>query len=104
MAIQLRTLFCSAAAALLLGVPLGLAAADGIRPASAPAAPLYPRSTIATDPVWSDTATDCAGCTRYDEGYRWASSRRLTTTDDCFGDDWSHQRGCLAYVDAVRLR
>lgn len=100
---QLRTTLISGIGALLFGVPLGLAAADGIRPAPAIAAPIYPRSVRIADPVWSDATTGCAGCTRYDEGYHWASARRLSETDACFGDDWSHQRGCLAYVGAARL-
>ena len=98
----LRTALLSAACAAILGTTLGLATTGSIRSPAVAASPIYPRSTAIPDPAFGDTATECLGCSRYDDGYRWASAQSVTEPDACFGADWSYQRGCLAYVAAAR--
>jgi hypothetical protein len=100
---SLRLTVASGIGALLFGGLLGLATVDGVRERTVPDAPIYPRAAPIADPDYAAAAPDCAGCTTYDEGYRWASARALDDADACFGEDWSRQRGCLAYVEGGRL-
>ncbi|MFD1950990.1 hypothetical protein ACFSGX_09460 [Sphingomonas arantia] len=99
---HLRYVLLSSLGALLLGALLGLSTVNGLRERTLPTAPIYPRSSYVQDPVLAAETPDCAGCTTYDEGYRWASAHAVDTADACFADDWAYQRGCMAYIDGRR--
>jgi hypothetical protein len=103
MASYWRATFGAGLAALLIGGALGIGTVHGVQPRTAAAAPIYPRATLPVEPAYAEEATDCPDCTGFDAGYRWASARRIVETDACFGDDWSRQSGCLAYVRASQL-
>lgn len=103
MASAFRTAVFSGLAALAFGGLLGTATISGVQPRAAEAAPIYPRAAPLAEAPDRIADTGCPGCTRYDEGYRWASLNSVTETDACFGEDWSRQSGCLAYVRASRL-
>ncbi|HEX8446958.1 MAG TPA: hypothetical protein VF649_10130 [Sphingomonas sp.] len=101
---QVRATLLSGFAAAVFGGLLGLTTVDGLRRQSAfDQEPIYPRALYAVDPALAGGTGDCAGCSTFDEGYRWASARHVSDADACFGDDWSRQRGCLAYVQSSRL-
>ncbi|WP_076071402.1 hypothetical protein [Sphingomonas montana] len=96
-------MLASGAGALLFGTVLGLSTVGGLRDRPQPAGPIYPRASPPSDPIYTADAPDCDGCTNYDAGYRWASARGIATVDDCFGEDWARQRGCLAFVQGGRI-
>ena len=98
-----RTAIFSAVGAAAIGTALGLATTGSIRSPAEAAEPIYPRSAAIADPAFGDAGVECIGCSRYDDGYRWASAQAVTEADACFGEDWSYQRGCLAYVAATRV-
>lgn len=85
--------------AVLFGTTLGFATVDGVKPQQVQAEPIYPLGRNAgPDFELASASEDCGDCAHVESGYRWASYQGVTAADQCFGDDASFQRGCLAYL------
>lgn len=107
-------LIVTATVAIALGITGGSLTASGMVAKGYAGTPSYPvgGSAPAQDDVASGyssdyipagyddqaDAPDCADCSDFQAGYRWASGTQVTNAGDCITDSWTFQRGCLAWV------
>lgn len=47
---------------------------------------------------YAHIADDCADCSDYDLGFRFAAARQVRDSAQCMDFTWSYQRGCLAWL------
>jgi len=85
------------AAAGALGVFGGTFAIQGGTAAITAAAP-EPSNTSPVPLADVAGTDDCAGCSDYERGARFARRIGLDAESGCSGFSWSYTRGCLAYV------